>query len=154
VVVRPPGHARRPRLSAAADPRRRRRQRPCRHEASPGRVDGQVESLESPRTEEEEISGLGEDDLIDGEVLLEPDDGEADGARHVLAVREHEAHVLLLPAETDLLEQSRGGPRELASRIDQELLKDDRAAPVDRIFDPAPGVERSHHRVPLRTQRA
>src|SRR5207247_984923 len=104
--------------------------RPGRHQAAAGRLDGEIEALQGPCAEQREIARLRENDLIDGEVLVQPDDAEADAAGDTLAVGEDEAHILLFPPDSDSLERLLGDPGELAPGIDEELLENSGSRPV------------------------
>jgi hypothetical protein len=80
--------------------RSRRGKGPGRQKSPACRIDGQVEALQRPRSAEHEIARFGEDDLVDREVLVESGDAEADAAGDLVAVRDNEADVLLLPLDT------------------------------------------------------
>jgi len=91
--------------------------------------------------EELQVPGLAEDHFIDGEMLVEPNDREADASGDVLAVGKHEADVLLLPGDAELLQRLLGDPGELASGVDQQPRHDSRPRTIHGILDFALRVE-------------
>ncbi|HXJ35475.1 MAG TPA: hypothetical protein VMS22_15685 [Candidatus Eisenbacteria bacterium] len=122
----------------------RRGHRTRRDQPAPSRVDDEVQPFERVRAEELRVSRLGEDDLVDREVPVQPDDREADAARDVLAVGEDEGDVLLLASDAEPLEGALGDPGELASRVDEQLRHDGRSAAIDGVLDLALHVEAAH----------
>ena len=102
-------------------------------------IDVGVEPFDGPGSQQGEIAGLGEDDLIHGLELAALDDGHPHVSSDVLAVGHHEELVALERLDTEGVQVGFGEPGHLGAGVDEDPTESLPAGPSARAWRPSAG---------------
>jgi len=108
------------------------------------RVDHEVETFQGSRSEQRHVTGLGENDFVDRELLADADDREPNASGNDITVSHDEAKILLLASHADFLEFRTRNPSILTSRVDKGLRYTNALCTMHVILNLATYVECTH----------
>ena len=122
--------------------------RPCGHKLFLGSIYSEIHAFERSSAKKEQVSLFGEDDFVDGEMLLVANDGEAHAACDLLSIGHLEGQVFFLALDAEFFQGCCRNPGAFASRIDQHVGESCGARTLHRVLDFAADGKGAHKNSP------